>query len=148
MNIECYAYKNSKNVTISPFLEYLEKYAIKEKDLAKNKERKIKKLMNIKAHLDYLMMNNGKYNLPPHVQKYRNQSIAILKIKEGDKLVRIAFFTVVEEKIIILDALDKPSLYEKLHSKKVNKRIEDFLFQVEKYRIDYLDNKQSISLEI
>ncbi|MBI5412382.1 hypothetical protein HZA43_04415 [Candidatus Peregrinibacteria bacterium] len=65
MRLVCFAYKNQNNEFQAPFLDYLEKYAIHERDTEKKKELKVKQIMNIKAHLEYLIENGGKYSLPP-----------------------------------------------------------------------------------
>jgi hypothetical protein len=65
-------------------------------------------------------------------EKYKDREVCILKIKEGNTLIRIAY-VVVENKIIILDAIDKPSSYQKGQKKKIDKMIQDFLDRVESY---------------
>lgn len=146
MKIICYAFENSEHQLESPFLNYLEKYSIQSNDSKKKKVIKIKQLANIEAHLDYLLDHQGSYDLPPTVQKYKATNIGILKIKESSTLVRIAFFTKKGEKIILLDAMDKPKLYEKGQKKRVDKLIQKFLNHVEKYRGDYLENHKSLPL--
>ncbi len=113
MKIACYAFGKKNGELEAPFLEYLEKYSVSGKDSQKKKGSKAKQVANIEAHLKYLIEHDGRYNLPPLIQKYKNQSIGILKIKESSKLVRVAFFTKKDDKIILLDAMDKPTLYEK-----------------------------------
>jgi len=148
MDLFCYAFKNNKGELESPFLEYLEKYAIEKTDSEEKKRKKVKKIMNIKAHLEYLFTNNGKYDLPPIVQKYKNREIGILKIKESDKLIRIAFFTKIDKQIIFLNAFDKPKLYEKGKKQKVDKMIEKILDQVENFKLNFLKDIVYIPLNI
>ena len=123
MVIKCYAFRNKEKELEAPFLEYLEKYAIKKRDTKKKEGQKVKQIMNIEAHLKYLSDNKGRYDLPPIVQKYRNRNIGIIKIKEAEKLVRIAFFAKRGNTIILLGAMDKPRLYEKGMKQKVDKMI-------------------------
>ena len=146
MKMVCYAFQNKNKELEVPFLEYLEKYNIKERDSDKKKNLKLKQLANIEAHLQYLFENNGSYDQPPLIQKYKNTNIGILKIKESSNLVRIAFFTKRDKKIILLDVIDKPKLYEKGKKQKVDKMIEKFLDQSEFYRQDYIKNNISLPL--
>ena len=106
----------------------------------------MKQLANIEAHLKYLFEYNGSYDQPPLIQKYKNTNIGILKIKESSNLARIAFFTKRDKKIILLDVIDKPKLYEKGKKQKVDKMIEKFLDQGEFYRQDYIKNNISLPL--
>lgn len=146
MKFVCYAFINEKNELQSPFLEYLEKYSLSTKDSDSDCELKVKRITNIKVHLDHLLQNNGRYHLPPLAAQYRNTEIGILKIKEGKSLVRIAFFTRIGEEIILLGAFDKPNLYEKGKKKKIDRFIQNFLHKVERYRKDYLLYHRSIPL--
>ncbi len=146
MVIECYAFRNKNKELEAPFLEYLEKYSIKTRDSKKRVDQKTKQLMNIKAHLQYLSDNKGKYNLPPIIQKYKDRSIGIIKIREGEKLVRIAFFTKRGNAIILLGAMDKPRLYGKGMKHKVDKMIEKYLDRMEEYRLDYITKELTLPL--
>lgn len=148
MEIVCYAFSNKNNELEAPFLEYLEKYALEPKESEKKKDQKVKRLMNLKAHLEHVVNNNGKYDLPPLAQKYKGRNIGILKIKEADGLVRIAFYTKQTNTIVLLDAFDKPKLYEKGQKLKVDKMIEKFLDQAEVFSSDYLNNNRSIPLNL
>ena len=148
MKIVCYAFKNQDNKMEASFLEYPEKYSFGKNDSEKDKLNKNKKLGNIKMYLEYLKNKKGFYNIPPIVQKYHNHSISILKIKESTKLVRIAFFTKSGDKIILLNAIDKPKLYEKGIKKKINKKIAKFLIQAERYMKDYLKNNLFLQLTL
>ena len=146
MKIICYAFQNKNKELEAPFLEYLEKYAIQDRDSDKIRNLKLKQSANIEAHLKYLLEHKGSYDLPPLAQKYKNTHIGILKIKESSNLVRIAYFTKQGNDIILLDAMDKPKLYEKGQKQKVDKMIQRFLDKSEEFRQDYF--KQNISLPL
>ncbi len=148
MKIVCYAFKGKNGELESPFMEYLEKYAVRDRDPKKKKSLKLKQLANIESHLNYLAEHRGKYDLLPLAQKYKNRSIAILKIKESSKLVRIAFFTKKGSTIILLNAIDKPKLYEKGKKQQVDKVIEKFLDQAEEYKNNYMKSNLSMPLNL
>lgn len=148
MDMVCYAFENRNKELEAPFLGYLGKYALDPKDSEKKTDQKVKRLMNIKAHLQHLMDYKGKYDLPPLAQKYRDRNIGILKIKEADGLVRIAFYTKQANTIVLLNAFDKPKLYEKGKKLKVDKMIEKFLDQAEAFLSDYLENNHTIPLKL
>jgi hypothetical protein len=141
-NVKLYGFKNQQNEVEVPFAAYMEKYASIGNDAEKT--RKVKQIMNIKAHINYLVENKGVYNLPDKTQQYVDRNLGILKIKEGYTLIRIAFMTIPDKEIILLNATDKPALYEKAKKLKVDKNIQDFLDEAECYRDDYLKNKISI----
>jgi hypothetical protein len=148
MEIVCYAFTNKNKELEAPFLEYLKKYALEPRDNEKRKDQKVKRLMNLKAHLEHLMDHKGKYDLPPLAQKYKGRDMGILKIKELNGLVRIAFYTKQTNTIVLLDAFDKPKLYEKSKKLKVDKMIEKFLDQSETFLSDYIKNHHSIPLNL
>ena len=142
----CYAFRNENGQLEAPFLEYLEKYALTDRDSKKKKTIKLKQLANVESHLDYLAEHGGRYDLPPLAEKYKNRNFGILKIKESARLVRIVFFTKVGSKIVLLDTMDKPKLYEKARKQKVDRMIEKFLDQAEQNRQDYIKNNLSLPL--
>jgi hypothetical protein len=72
--------------------------------------------------------------------------VGILKISESGGLVRIAFFVKRGNTIILLDAMDKPKLYEKAKKAQVDKKIDRFLDRVERYRADHESKNQSLPL--
>jgi hypothetical protein len=146
IGLVCYAYWNEKGELQAPFMDYLEKYAIREGDSERRKGHKAKQVMNLKAHLEYLVDCGGDYNKPPFIQKYHGRSVGILKISESGGLVRIAFFVKRGNTIILLDAMDKPKLYEKAKKAQVDKKIDRFLDRVERYRADHESKNQSLPL--
>ena len=147
MELVVYVFRRQNNEIESPLLKYLQKYVISEKDNVQKIEKKHKRLANIEMHLKYLRNNKGKFNIPPLVQKYTGFNIGILKIKEGKILIRISFF-VYQDKIIILDVIEKPKLYEKAKKKLVDKIIYKFLNKSEKYKQDCLKNNNFTPLSL
>lgn len=93
-----------------------------------------------------MLENQGNYYLPPIVEPYSGRSVGILKVKEGYHLIRIAFVTQKPHQIVLLDAIDKPSLYEKFKKQHTDKMIQAFLDRTESYRLAYL--KQPLSLPL
>ena len=146
MKLICYAFKNKNGELEAPFLEYLEKYMLKENDSKNGRALKLKHLANVESHLKYLIEHDGSYDLPPMAQKYRDRNFGILKIKESSKLIRLAFFTKKGSQIILLNAIDKPKLYEKGKKQKVDKMIEKFLDEAEDYMNGFLKNNLYLPL--
>lgn len=146
MKLACYAFKNKNGELEAPFLEYLEKYALKDKDLEKERKSKLKHLANVESHIKYLLEHGGSYDLSPMAQKYKDRKFGILKIKEKSKLIRLAFFTKKGDQIILLNAIDKPKLYEKVKKQKVDKMIEKFLDEAEDCMNNFLKNNLSLPL--
>lgn len=146
IGLVCYAYGNEKGELQAPFMDYLEKYAIRERDSEKRKRHKAKQVMNLKAHLEFLVDCEGGYNRPPFIQKYHGRSVGILKMSESENLVRIAFFVKKGSAVILLDAMDKPKLYEKGKKAQVDKGIDRFLDRVERYKADHESKNLSLPL--
>lgn len=149
MKLVCYAFKNAVGEIQAPFLEYLRKYAPPPHETAPNRLKRLKQLDKIYAHLRHLVDHQGSYSLST-TQGYKGRNIGILKIKESQResLVRIAFYTVVDKEIVLLDAFDKPLRYEKAKAKQVNKMIQEFLDKVENYRNDYIKQQLSIKFQL
>jgi hypothetical protein len=136
---------------IVPFLEYMEKYKPDPDDSPKEKNKKTKNVQEIKARLRYLVDEKGSYHVPPYIEKYINREIGILKIKLGRTLVRIAFYTHLTEefnRIILLNAFEKPSSYEKVKKRRVDAQIQNALNEAENFRDNYLKSKSIIPLNI
>jgi hypothetical protein len=148
MKLVCYAFKNQQNELEAPFLEYLQKYAPVVNETASARTKRIKQIRNLQEHLKFLLENQGNYYLPPIVEPYHGRSVGILKIKEGHHLVRIAFMTQKPSEIVLLDAIDKPSLYEKFKKQQTDKMIQAFLDRAEFYRQTYLKQPFSLPLHL
>ena len=54
MELLCYAFKNIRGELEAPFLNYLEKYAIRDQNFPK-RDIQLKQLANIESHLRYLV---------------------------------------------------------------------------------------------
>jgi hypothetical protein len=148
MSLICYAFENNNHELEAPFLEFLGEYAIEKGDSGAQRELKVKRLMNIKAHLNYLLENEGRYNLAPLVQKYHGRNFGILKIKEAERLIRIAFYTPNPQTIVLLNVMVKPKRYEKRMKLKVDKQINSFLNKSHLYLHDFTKNKCFINLTL
>lgn len=142
MKLICYVCENDE----VPFLEYMEKYKLLNSDSDKEMERKVKHILHIKDVLIYLFEHKGSYNLSM-TEQYKGREIAILKIQESKTLVRIGFYTILGEEIILLGAFDKPNKYgNKAKGKEVNKMIQNALDTFESYKDDYLKNRKSVPI--
>lgn len=144
LSVEIYGFENEQGEIELPFAEYMEKYVLVKDDSDTEKARKVKQIMNIKAHINYLIENKGSYNLPEKSQLYIDRDVAVFKIKEGRTLIRIAFITIPNKCIVLLNATDKPALYDKAKKSQVDKHIQSFLDDSENYRDDFLKNRLSI----
>ncbi|MEN8216967.1 MAG: hypothetical protein ABFS56_11465 [Pseudomonadota bacterium] len=142
MKLICYARENDE----VPFLEYMAKYELLDSDSEKEIELKVKHILHIKDVLIYLFEHKGSYNLSM-TEQYKGREIGILKIKEGKTLVRICFYTIDGEEIILLGGFDKPNKYgNKAKGKNLNKMIQEALDTFEFYKDDYLKNRKSVPI--
>lgn len=135
-----YCKRNKKGIVEAiPFLEYINSaYDLR-------KESDLKKLIHIKAHILHIANNNAIYNQPPYAEQYRGRNIGVLKVKESEKLLRIAFYTKINDRMIILSAKHKPKLYEKGKKQQVDKEIKKWLDEAE-YYVESLKNSPSFLL--
>ncbi len=156
MKLKCYSFINENRELEAPFPAYLEeKYTPPDNETEKQKEKRVKKIINIKEHILHLRSKKGYYYVPPIVKSYQCREIdgineiGILKIKEGKNLVRIAFVTFKEkDEIVLFDAFDKPDLYQKAEKRKINKAISNFIKEIEMNIADYLEKGHFLPLEI
>lgn len=131
------------NPIFIPFLKYLKgKYYDKNGELMR---RYFKDVKNFKAVIACVANGEGRYNQPPLSEHYRGRRVGVMKIKEGEVLVRIAFWARVGEKMVLLKAVDKPHNYEKAKKKKVNKMIAKWLDESEELLDDLLEHPKNIT---
>jgi hypothetical protein len=146
--IKAYGFENKSTKVIEiPFFEYLEKYAILPQDTVLQREKKRKQVANIYTHLQYLADHKGSYYLPPIIEAYKQRKVGMVKINEANCLIRIAFFTT-QDKIIVLDVLEKPKRYEKAKKQQVDKAIQEFLDKTEHYMRDYQSHPISVPIDL
>ncbi len=154
MKLKCYAFANGEELE-APFLEYLQqKYAPPGNESDRDREKRVRKIISIREHIRHLVERKGIYYIPPLMKSYKCRKIGdineigILKIKEGNVLVRIGFITFADrQEIIIFDAFDKPYLYEKAKKREVEKDEQKFIRNIEDYLTDYLKNGYSLPSE-
>ena len=137
--IHYFCRKDAKGaITDAPFIEYLnDKYLTRTggpKSLAAAKQ--FHTVMAVVQHIAGSF--RGGYTLPPYSEHYRDHRIGVMKLHEGKRLVRIAYYAEVKGKLVILTAYDKPALYEKGTKKKVDKDIEKHLAIAEQCLDDLL----------
>ncbi|EDN68466.1 hypothetical protein BGP_2065 [Beggiatoa sp. PS] len=142
MKLICYVRENGE----VPFLEYMTKYELLDSDSEKEIEQKVKHILHIKDVLIYLFQHKGSYNLAM-TEQYKGKEIGILKITEGKSLIRIGFYTIVGQEIVLLGVYDKPNKYgNKAKGKAINKMIQEALDIFEAYKEDYLKTQKSVSI--
>ncbi|MDM8566877.1 hypothetical protein QUF74_14640 [Candidatus Halobeggiatoa sp. HSG11] len=139
MKIIAYGRLNNKQEIELPFYEYLENYAFKTSD------EKIKIISRIYQTIKYLYEHKGSMNLPPYIEPYKKTELSVIKIKYSNILIRIAFFTI-EDEIVLLEAMDKPKFYDKAKKKKIDREIQLFLDKAEENLTNYMENKIGVDI--
>ena len=126
LDIVCYCTKSG----VVPIKDFFQQYAYSEK---------IKELARIRAVIKITAerggIAGGQYSSP--LQDYDFQE---MKIKEGENLVRILYFCYHEEKLVLLNALKKPNLYEKAKKNRVKKIIAKTHEETQLYYEDFINN--------
>ncbi|MFH1890673.1 MAG: type II toxin-antitoxin system RelE/ParE family toxin [Candidatus Kuenenbacteria bacterium] len=132
-------YFNQKS-QISPVKEFLLKYDLKESDSKKQEERKIKILAYIDQTIQFITEHKGR-PIPPVAKPLKGYKFHEMRIKDRINLVRILYFCYTQEKLVLLNAFEKPDLYEKGLKKKVDREINKMLKQTQQYYQDFLSNQ-------
>ena len=114
MNI---VYYYNKELQWFPVKKFLAKYACLPKDSARVRDKKVKVLAFIDQSIQFIAEHKGK-PIPPIAKTIRGYKFHELRIKEGNKLIRILYFAYHKEKLVLLNAFEKPELYQKGKKKK------------------------------
>ena len=140
MKFEIVFYRSDKGFV--PVKDYLARY----KPLPQEKERAQAKKIKSLAKIEYLMEkaaeNNGiiggSYSCS--VSGFDFQKI---RIKDGDNLIRILYFCFLREKLVLLNAYDKPDFYNKGAKKRIEKMIAQKMDEAREYYKDFIKNPQN-----
>lgn len=136
LDISYYIFENQDGELVCPFLDYMGKYN-------PSIEKDIKHIANIESHIDHVAQRGGNYNLPNRTEEYA-PDIGVIKIKSGKELIRLAFVTVVDDKMVILNAMEKPNKYGGKKKLIIDSEIRKFVDQAIAYRLDYLEKRACI----
>ncbi len=124
-------------VPASAFLS--RRYGISNNDDKKTQVNKSKKFAKVRIIIK-IATENGGIAGGSFSSSLIGYSFQELRIQEGNRLVRILYFAYHKEKLVLLNAYDKPNLYEKNGKKKVEKEIEVIHKQTQEYYEDFLKN--------
>lgn len=126
----------------TPVKKFLMKYDCKPTDKAKQQARKVKTLAFIDQVIQFIAEHNGK-PVPPIAKTIRGYKFHELRIKEGSQLIRILYFCYHQERLVLLNAFQKPALYIKGAKKRVEKEIQKIFEQTNQYYDDFINNSQN-----
>lgn len=135
-------YYYDENLLVCPVKNFLKKYYPSNTDSNKIKDQKLKMLAKIDEVISHTADNNGIAGglFSSTVKGY---NFSELRIKFGDNLVRIFYFCYCNEKMVLLNALEKPVLYQKGSQKKIEKFIHEQLEVTKEYKNKFLINPQN-----
>ena len=133
-------YYYNLNLQISPVNQFLFKYNLKSNDTEKQKNHKIKILAFIDQAIQFISENKAK-PIPPIAKTIKSYKFHEIRVKDGGSLIRIFYFCYHQERLVLLNAFEKPDLYEKGLKKKIDKKIIKILKQTEKYYQDFINNQ-------
>ena len=122
-------YYHHDDLGYCPVKKYFEQY----------KSGKIEILANIDAKIKFLLENNGRPIPPIAKPLYGYSFFEIRSRKTADILIRIFYFCY-GGKIVLLNALEKPSSYD---TSKEKKKIEKILNLTAEYREKFILNPQT-----
>ena len=133
-------YYYNLNLRISPVKQFLFKYNLKSSDTEKRKNHKIKTLAFIDQAIQFISENKAK-PIPPIAKTIRGYKFHEIRVKDGSSLIRIFYFCYHQEKLVLLNAFEKPDLYEKGLEKKIDKKIVKILEQTKEYYQDFINTQ-------
>jgi hypothetical protein len=140
MKLEIVYYKSSGGLV--PVKDYLSKYRPLAQDKESIQQKKIKSFRRIDFVISRATENNGiiggeySCSVPAH-------SFQKIRIKDGGNLVRILYFCYLGERLVLLNAYDKPDLYDKGAKKKIDKMINEKMSDAQNYYQDFIKNPQN-----
>jgi phage-related protein len=133
-----YYYNQEKS--LSPVKNFLFQYDIKIGDREKVLKHKVKVLAYIDQAIKFIAENNGK-PIPPIAKTIRGYKFHELRVRDGSNLIRIFYFVYIQEKLVLLNAMEKPENYDKGLKKKIDKEIKRAIELSDKYYKDFIINK-------
>ena len=114
MNI---VYYKDIDLTIVPVRQFLSKYKLKSSDSPKQKSHKRKMVIDIIARIDFIAEING-YPQPPVAKPLHGHKYHEITLSDYNNCVRILYFCYHKERLILLNAFEKPGRYHDIGSKK------------------------------
>ena len=133
-------YYYNLSLQIFPAKQFLLKYNLKSNDTEKQKNHKVKTLAFIDQTIQFIAENNAKPVLPI-AKTIKGHKFHEIRVKDGGNLIRIFYFCYHQEKLVLLNAFEKPDLYEKGLKKKIDKKIIKILEQTKEYYQDFINNQ-------
>ena len=132
-------YYYNSNLQISPVKQFLFIYNLKSEDTEKQRNHKIKILAFIDQAIQFIAENKAK-PVPPIAKTVRGYKFHEIRVKDGGSLIRIFYFCYHQKNLVLLNAFEKPNLYEK-GLKKIDKKIVKILEQTREYYQDFINNQ-------
>ena len=138
MQLVCYMAEDGS----VPIKEFLWRYVPGNKDSQKNILKKQRAYSKLKSIIDLTLERKGLVGgeFTSHLKgDYDFQEI---RVKEGDNLVRVLYFCYHQEKLVLLNAFEKPSQYQKNKKKVIDKMIKDELNKAKEFYKAFISNPE------
>ncbi len=139
--MEIFYYYNF-NLEIAPVKQFLLKYNLDINDSEKTKNHKIKVLAFIDQTIQIIAEHKGK-PIPPIAKTIRGYKFHEMRIKDGSNLIRILYFGYMRDKLILLNAFEKPEKYDKKLKKQIESKIANILNQTKIYYENFINNNKN-----
>lgn len=137
MKVEIVYYRLSTGFI--PVKNYLSKYQPLPQDKEKTQQKKIKSFSKIEFLINKAAENNG-FIGGEYSCSVSGHSFQKIRIKDGNNLIRVLYFCYLGEKLVLLNAYDKPDLYDKGKKKKIEKIISQKMNETQIYYQDFTKN--------
>ena len=135
-------YYRDKELKACPVKVFLSKYAYNKSDPIKIRDQKLKILAEIDNAILCAADNNGIIG-GLYTKPLTGYGISEIRIKHSDDLIRIYYFCFMKDKLVLLNACEKPDGYEKGKKKKIDKFIKEQQQLANKYKLIFLNNPKS-----
>jgi len=133
-------YYLDRQLMYCPVKKYFEQYAIKERDTLKLKNKKLSLLNIIDRKIKYVIDNNGKPTPPISFPLDKMYDFFEIKHRKDQNIVIRIFYFRYDDKIILLNALEKPDDYD---TEKEKRKISKQLEATKEFQNKFINNPQS-----
>jgi len=133
LNMEAVYYRDA-SLGCCPVKKYLKQYIKNKGDKPKEKNRKDKVLATLDVRIQYVLQNNG-IPYPPLIKKLSGYDYFEIRSKKNQNILIRIFYFRYEDKIVLLNALEKPENYTgEREGRKIKKELDITQIYLNKFK--------------
>jgi len=129
-------YYKDKASNCCPLKKYLDQYIKNDTEKPKERNRKDKILAEISGKIQYVLQNNGN-PIPPLIKKLSGYDYFEIRSKKNQNILIRVFYFRHEDKIVLLNALEKPDNYSgEREDRKIEQELEITQGYLNKFKLN------------